>query len=118
MLLVDDETDFVRILQKRMNKRGLDVTAAASGPDAVSILRKKDFDVAGVDFKMEKMDGLEVLKVFKLMVPSMPVIMLTGHGSSEAAQEGLRRGAFAYMIKPCDLETLIKKIREAAKGGG
>jgi len=59
------------------------------------------------------MDGLEVLKIFKTMVPQMPVIMLTGHGSEEAAREGIRLGAFDYLTKPCELEELVQKIHEA-----
>jgi len=114
VLIVDDEAGFLRVIQKRMNKRGLDVTAANSGSEAIGILRKRDFDVAIVDLKMEDMDGIEVLKIFKKMVPSLPVIMLTGHGSGEAAREGIRQGAYDYLTKPCDLNELIAKIKEAA----
>jgi DNA-binding NtrC family response regulator len=62
---------------------------------------------------MEDMYGIEVLKIFKKMAPSMPVIMLTGHGSAEAAREGIKEGAFDYLMKPCELDELIEKIHEA-----
>jgi len=81
-------------------------------------LRRDDFDVAILDLKMEDMDGLEVLKIFKKMVPNMPVIMLTGHGSETAAREGLELGAFDYLTKPCDFEDLVRKIVEACGKGG
>jgi len=113
VLLVDDEQGFVNILQKRLGKRDMVVTPALSGTEAIQILRKNDFDVAVVDLKMEDMDGIEVLKIFKKMVPEMPVLMLTGHGSEIAAQEGVRHGAYDYLIKPCELEILVSKIREA-----
>jgi DNA-binding response OmpR family regulator len=67
---------------------------------------------------MEDMDGIEVLKVFKKMDPQMPVIMLTGHGSEQAAREGLQLGAANYLIKPCDLEELIAKLQAACSRGG
>ena len=70
-------------------RRGIDTTKALSGTEAIQTLRKKDFDVAVLDLKMEDMDGIEVLKIFKKMVPEMPVIMLTGHGSERAAMEGI-----------------------------
>jgi DNA-binding NtrC family response regulator len=117
LLLVDDEEGYVNVLSNRMARRNIDVTKALSGTAGIQALRKGDFDVAVVDLKMEDMDGIEVLKVFKKMVPSMPVIMLTGHGSEQAAREGMESGAFDYLIKPCDLEELVEKIREAVKAG-
>ena len=117
LLLVDDEEGYVNVLSNRMGRRNIEVTKALSGTIGIQALRKEDFDVAVVDLKMEDMDGIEVLKVFKKMVPAMPVIILTGHGSEQAAREGMESGAFDYLIKPCDLEELIEKIREAAKAG-
>jgi len=76
-------------------------------------LRKKDFHVVVLDLKMEDMDGIEVLKIMKKMVPKLPVIFLTGHGSQEAAREGISFGAFDYLTKPCELSELIEKIKEA-----
>jgi len=67
---------------------------------------------------MEDMDGIEVLKIFKKAYPEMEVIMLTGHGSEQAAKEGIEYGAFDYLTKPCEMEDLVKKIRQAAHQGG
>ncbi len=113
VLLVDDETGFTEVLQKRLGKRGLDILTAVGGTVAIQILRKNDFDVAILDLKMEDMDGIEVLKIFRKMDPDMPVIMLTGHGSEKAAKEGVSHGAFDYLLKPCDIEELIEKIHQA-----
>lgn len=115
LLLVDDEVGFVDVLQKRMRKRGLDVTTATSGVEAIQTLRGKDFDVTVLDLKLMDMNGIEVLEIFKKMVPDMPVIMLTGHGSEQAARDGMAKGAFDYLLKPCELDTLLAKIREAAE---
>lgn len=115
LLLVDDEEAYVNILANRMAKRGIDVTKAMSGTAGIEALRKEEFDIAVLDLKMEDMDGIEVLKVFKEMVPSMPVIMLTGHGSEKTARDGLALGASGYLTKPCDLQELLEQIREAIR---
>jgi DNA-binding response OmpR family regulator len=115
LLLVDDEEGYVKVLAKRMTRRNMEVSTALSGSDGIQRLRKQDFDVAILDLKMEDMDGIEVLRVFKKMVPDMPVIMLTGHGTEKAAREGLEVGAFDYLMKPCDLEELVEKIRAACR---
>lgn len=113
VLLVDDEQEFVNVLANRLTKRHFHVTKQFSGAEAIRLLRKNDFDIAVLDLKMEDMDGIEVLKIFKLIAPEMPVIMLTGHGSDEAPGEGFALGAFDYLNKPCDLEILIEKIHKA-----
>ncbi|MEW6615588.1 MAG: response regulator [Thermodesulfobacteriota bacterium] len=120
LLLVDDEEGYVSVLSKRLSRRNIHATVALSGTEAIQALRKQDFDVAVLDLKMEDMDGIEVLKIFKKVYPHMEVIMLTGHGSEQAARDGLSLGAFAYLTKPCDLDDLLNKIRQAArrKGGG
>ena len=113
LLLVDDEIGFVEVLSKRLSKRNMDVTAVYSGTKAIQSLRKQDFDVAVLDLKLEDMDGIEILRIFKKLVPDMPVIMLTGHGSEEAAREGMACGAFDYLTKPSDLNDLVQKIYQA-----
>lgn len=115
LLLVDDEEGYVKVLSKRMARRNMEVMTALSGAEGIQRLRKQDFDVAILDLKMEDMDGIEVLRVFKKMVPDLPVIMLTGHGTEKAAREGLEMGAFDYLTKPCDLEELVDKIRAACR---
>ena len=115
LLLVDDEAGFVNVLSKRLGRRGLTVVTARSGEAAIQALRKEDFDVCVLDLKMEDMDGIEVLKIFKKMDPGLPVIFLTGHGSERAAIEGMRFGAKDYLMKPCDIETLLDRVVDAAR---
>jgi DNA-binding NtrC family response regulator len=117
LLLVDDEKGFVEVISKRMSRRNIQVTRALNGTEGIRALRGQDFDVAVLDLKMEDMDGIEVLKIFKKIVPDMPVIMLTGHGSEQAARDGIQFGAFDYLTKPCELEDLIRKIQEAVGAG-
>lgn len=113
LLLVDDEEGYVNVLANRLGRRGMEVTKAFSGTEALQAVRNRDFDVVVLDLKMEDMDGIEVLRIFKQMDPAMEVIMLTGHGSQAAARDGLAYGAYDYLTKPCELEELADKIREA-----
>ncbi len=113
LLLIDDEEGYVNVLANRLAKRNVDVTKAFSGSEAIQAVRGQDFDVAVLDLKMEDMDGIEVLKIFKQMGLKTEIIMLTGHGSQQAAKEGIQSGAFDYLTKPCQLEELLIKIREA-----
>jgi DNA-binding NtrC family response regulator len=116
LLLIDDEVGFTTVMAKRLARRGLDVTSAFSGSEAIQALRKAEYDVAVLDLKMEDMDGIEVLKIFKKMDPGMPVIMLTGHGSEKSANEGMEYGAYDYLFKPYEFEELLEKIHAAAGG--
>jgi DNA-binding NtrC family response regulator len=115
LLFVDDEKAYVDVLSNRFAKRHIEVTKAYSGSEGIQALRNHDFDVAVLDLKMEDMDGIEVLKIFKKMVPQMEVIMLTGHGSEKAAREGIQFGAFDYLTKPCELDELLEKIHKAVQ---
>jgi len=113
LLLVDDEVGYLEVLSKRLSRRGFEVTAARSGAEAIRALRDRDFDLAVVDLKMEDIDGIELLKILRQMLPGLKVIMLTGHGSERAARDGLSQGAFDYLMKPVDLELLVARIHAA-----
>ncbi|HMM39263.1 MAG TPA: response regulator [Desulfovibrio sp.] len=114
VILVDDEVSFVTVLAKRLALRGLDSLATTSGPQAIQALRSRDFDVAVLDLKMDRMDGMEVLRLFRQMLPSMRVIMLTSHGGETEARQAIMAGAYDYIIKPCEFEDLLAKIEKAA----
>nr|WP_321255576.1 response regulator [uncultured Pseudodesulfovibrio sp.] len=112
LLIVDDETGFADVLCKRMERRGVNACTASSGEEAIQILRNHDFDVAIVDLKLEGMDGVEILKVFKLLIPQMPVIMLTGHGCEVARAACIKNGAAGYLSKPFDFNALLDMISQ------
>lgn len=115
VLLVDDEVAYLNALSKRLRKRGFETSVAHSGAEGIQALRQAEFDVAVLDLKMEDLDGIFLLKTFKRISPTMAVIMLTGHGSEQAAHEGMECGAFDYLIKPCELEELVEKIKLAVE---
>jgi len=118
LLLVDDEKGYVNVLSNRLSRRNIHVTKAYSGEEGIHAVRSQDFDVAVLDLKMEDLDGIGVLKIFRKMDPKLVVIMLTGHGSEEAAREGIAAGAFDYLTKPCELDDLLDKIRAAYRSRG
>jgi DNA-binding NtrC family response regulator len=118
VLLVDDEAPFVETMAKRLDKRGVSVSVALSGPEALKIIGDggpSKIDVVVLDVKMPGMDGLETLAAIKAEHPTLEVIMLTGHATVESAIEGMKRGAFDYLMKPCDMEVLISKVEEACR---
>lgn len=116
VLLVDDEVPFVETLTKRLTKRDLSVSSAFSGNGALEVLAQgRDVDVVILDVKMPGMDGIETLREIKKTYPLVEVIMLTGHASVESAVEGLRLGAFDYLMKPADIDELLYKVQDAHK---
>ena len=115
VMLVDDEAPFVETMTKRLKKRDLNVISAFSGQEAVEILDyQRNVDVVILDVKMPGMDGIETLKVMKSAYPLVEVVMLTAHATVESAIEGMKFGAFDYLMKPCDMEQLMGKVKEAA----
>jgi DNA-binding NtrC family response regulator len=115
ILLVDDEAPFVETMSKRLSKRGLNVAAAYSGNEALTMLEKiGNIEVVILDVKMPGMDGNETLREIKKNHPLVEVIMLTGHATVESAISGMKWGAFDYLMKPCDLEELTSKVTGAA----
>lgn len=113
LLLVDDEEDFRTTLAKRLGKRKMDVTGTSSGTEAIELVKQRPFDVAIVDVKMPGMDGIETLRQIKQSSPLTEVIMLTGHASVESGIEGMKLGAYDYLMKPCDLDELLLKVGDA-----
>lgn len=116
VLLVDDEAPFVETMTKRLTKRNLRVIMALSGQEALEKIDKnRNLDVVILDVKMPGMDGIETLGEIKKKYPLIEVIMLTGHATVESAIEGMKSGAFDYLMKPCDLEQLMLKVEQATK---
>jgi DNA-binding NtrC family response regulator len=115
VMLVDDEVAFVETMVKRLRKRSLKIISAYSGPEALEALEKnQNIDVVLLDVKMPGMDGIETLGEIKKAHPLIEVIMLTAHATVESAIEGMKKGAYDYLMKPCDIDQLIAKVEEAA----
>ncbi len=114
VLLVDDEAPFVNTMSKRLTKRELDVVTAFAGAEALEKLEQHSgIDVVILDVKMPGMDGLQTLQAIKDKFPLVEVIMLTGHTTVQSAIDGMKFGAFDYLMKPCEMDVLMSKILEA-----
>jgi len=114
VLLADDEAPFVETLTRRLTRKGFVTLKAFSGPEALDCLsRRGDPDVVLLDVKMPGMDGIETLRAIKRHHPLVEVILLTGHASVETAIEGMKLGAFDFLLKPCGMEQLTGKLLEA-----
>ncbi|RLB81238.1 MAG: response regulator [Deltaproteobacteria bacterium] len=115
ILLVDDEVEFVTTLAERLELRGFRAQAVTDGESALHIIESDPPQVIILDVMMPGMGGLEVLKRIKTQHPQIHVILLTGHGSTKEGIEGMQRGAFDYLMKPINIEELIKKMQDAIK---
>jgi DNA-binding NtrC family response regulator len=113
VLLVDDEEDFLSTLSERLETRGLKVTTAASGEQALAKTDKESFDLIVLDLAMPGLDGLETLKRIKAKQPEAEIIILSGQGSIKTSIEAMKAGAEDFMEKPVNITDLLDKISDA-----
>lgn len=116
VLLVDDEVPFVETMVKRLSKRDFELYTAYSGQEALDILDRESemgIDVIILDVKMPGMDGIDTLKEIKKRFPLVEVIMLTAHATVESAIDGMKIGAFDYLMKPAEMDELVEKVKKA-----
>lgn len=115
LLLVDDEERFRETLAKRLRETGYEVSDAGSGMEALDMLAGQKFDIVIMDIQMPGLSGIETLSEIRAKHIGVEVIMLTGHGDVSSAVEGMRLGAYDYLMKPYEYEYLVVKIQEAYK---
>jgi DNA-binding NtrC family response regulator len=113
LLIVDDERVALRNLEHVMRKEGYDVTSTQSGPNALKLVEEQQFDVVLTDLRMEKVDGMQILKKTRERCPDTEVIMITGYATLDSAVETMKHGAFYYISKPYKLDEVRKVVQEA-----
>ncbi len=113
ILLVDDESEFVDTLVERLKLRGYNAVSANDGATALLVVENDRPDMVVLDLKMPGLGGMDVLREIKKNNTELPVILLTGHGSTKEGIEGMQLGAFDYLVKPINIDELIQKINEA-----
>jgi DNA-binding NtrC family response regulator len=113
VLLVDDEPDFTDTLVRRLSMRQLQVQGVYNGAEALKFVDENPVDVVVLDVRMPGMDGIQTLRQLKERHPLVEVIMLTGHANVEVAIEGMRLGAFDYLMKPIEIDQLLYKLQDA-----
>jgi DNA-binding NtrC family response regulator len=115
ILIVDDEKIALKNLEHVMKKEGYDVTGAESGPTALKRLEEQSFDLVLTDLRMEKVDGMQILKKCRELYPEAEVIMITGYATLESAVKAMKQGAFNYIAKPFRLDEVRIIVKEAAE---
>jgi len=114
VLLVDDEVSFVETFSERLELRDFEISKAFSGEEALQVLdENKNIEVVILDVKMPGMDGIETLVEIKRINPLVEVMMLSGHADVASAIDGMKQGAFDYLMKPVDMDQIITKVTEA-----
>ncbi len=115
ILIVDDERVALRNLEHVMKKEGYEVTSTQSGANALNLLEEQRFDVVLTDLRMEKVDGMQILKKCRELYPDTEVIMITGYATLDSAVEAMKHGAFYYIAKPFKLDEVRKVVSEAVE---
>ncbi len=115
ILIVDDERIALKNLEHIMKKEEYDVIGTQSGQNALKLLEEHHFDIILTDLKMEKVDGMQVLKRSKELHPDAEVIIITGFATLDSAVKGMKHGAFYYIAKPFKLDEVRKVVREAVE---
>ena len=115
VLIVDDEEELVTTIAERLQIRGMTAKTATDGETALKMIEENPPQVVVLDVMMPGIGGIEILQRMKAQNLQIPVILLTGYGSTEQGKEGMELGAFDYLMKPCDLNMLISKIKEAVQ---
>src|SRR5438105_5569437 len=113
ILVVDDDQGLLHLLKMRLAAMGFDVTACTTGEEALAEARRQVFDLAVTDLRLGGLDGLAVTEELLLIHPTLPVLVLTAHGSIPNAVEAMQRGAFGYLTKPFDDKELSASIEKA-----
>jgi len=110
VLLVDDDHDILKVIASALGYRGYQVTTASGGEAAIEALRVKEFDLVITDLNMPETDGIAVVKKAKELNRDRGVMVLTGSGDATLVAEALRVGADDYMLKPCKLTELWRRV--------
>ena len=112
ILVVDDENTLRYFLRLNLQEQGYQVTEAADGASALSLIDQRSFDVALVDLRLTDMDGLDIVRHLRQVSPKTSVIILTAYATLDSSIEALRQGAHDYLIKPFDTTELLASVAD------
>lgn len=113
ILIADDEKNMRWILEKNLTAEGFKVIQAADGDEAFNLFVDAEPDIVILDYRMPKVDGLEILRRIKTINDKIPVIIITAHGNTDAAVEAMKLGAVDYISKPFEIDELKITIKKA-----
>jgi DNA-binding NtrC family response regulator len=115
LLIVDDEEAALQNLERALAKQGYDIATAGGGAEALALLTRQPFDVLLTDLRMEKIDGMQLLKACREQHPNMEVVVITGFATAEAAVQAMKQGAFHFIAKPFRLTEVRKVVAQAVE---
>ncbi len=113
VLLVDDEAELRTLLVSALTTRGYEAVGCASGAQALAELEAKNFDILLTDLMMSEMDGIELISAALFIDPHLVGIIMTGQGTIQTAVDAMQQGAFDYILKPFQLESLMPVLTRA-----
>ncbi|OGP74408.1 MAG: two-component system response regulator GlrR [Deltaproteobacteria bacterium RBG_16_49_23] len=113
ILVVDDDRNLLELLKIRLESAGYDVFTALEEEEAMEAVKNQPFDLSIVDLQLLHQDGISLMKELHLILPEMPVIILTAYGSIESAVEAMKKGAYSYLTKPFEPQDLLLQIEKA-----
>jgi len=113
ILVVDDDRNLLELLRIRLESANYEVITAIKEEEAIGAVKNQVFDLSIVDLQLLRQDGISLMEEFHLILPEMPVIILTAYGSIESAVEAMKRGAYSYLTKPFDPQDLLLQIERA-----
>lgn len=115
VLLVDDESDLIEMLQWQLEEQGFSVASATSGQEALDILARDGIAIVISDIRMPGMDGIELVRRAKEIVEDVQCIFITGHGGRKIAVEATKLGGFSYLQKPLSIQEMVVAIEKAGE---
>lgn len=113
VLLVDDEEELASTIVERLGYRGFQAQYSTDGPTALEKLREQAFDIVVIDLKLPGMSGEELARTIVAAYPNMPLLMVTGHGSTQLENGKKPAGVYDFLLKPINLQDLVAKMIEA-----
>ena len=113
ILVIDDDENILEVIRMRLESANYEVTTAAREEAALEAIRGQVFDLSIVDLQLAQTDGISLMEGLHLVLPEMPVIILTAYGSIESAVGAIKRGAYSYVTKPFDSQDLLLQIEKA-----
>jgi len=115
VLVVDDEEQIQKVLEKILKRKDYQVKTAGNGVSALKAMKRERFDIVLLDIMMPELDGIETLRKIKIQSPKTIVMMITAYGSVATAREAMQLGAYDYITKPFDIDFIYEMIEESLK---
>ena len=113
ILVVDDDPALVELLRMRLESANYRVTSAQKEDEAISAVKGQAFDLSIIDLRLGEGDGITLMEEIHSIMPEMPIIIFTAHGTNETAAEAMRKGAHSYLTKPFEPQELLFQIEKA-----